>query len=93
MFYVYALYSEQFDKIYIGFSADAQKRLASHNDQLNTGWTAKYKPWKIIYTEEFENKTAALKREKQLKTSAGRRFIHGIVEKRNAIRQQVDDNS
>ena len=78
-FYVYALYSEKFDKIYVGFSVDVQKRLAAHNDELNTGWTAKYQPWKIIYTETLETKTDALKREKQLKTNQGRIFVRNIV--------------
>jgi len=81
MCHVYVLYSESFDKIYIGFSTDVQKRLASHNDDRNKGWTSRYKPWKIIYTEEFDNKTTALKREKQLKTSVGRGFIHGLLDK------------
>ena len=79
MYLVYALYSVNFDKIYIGFSSDPEKRLLSHNDERNTGWTSKYRPWEIIYTEEFENKTEALKREKQLKTSRGRSFIRGLV--------------
>ncbi len=75
MFFVYALYSEKFDKIYIGYSSDVQNRFAAHNDERNTGWTSKYQPWKLIYTEELETKSAALKRERQLKTSRGRDFI------------------
>jgi len=79
MFFVYVLYSEEFDKIYIGFTSDVQKRLAAHNDERNTGWTKKYQLWKVIHLEEFETKTDALKREKQLKTSRGRNFIHTLI--------------
>ncbi len=79
MYLTYALYSPVYDKIYIGYSADVEKRLASHNDDRNTGWTAKYKPWQIVYTEEFRTKAEALKREKQLKTSRGRNFIRSLV--------------
>ncbi len=79
MYIVYALFSEKYDKIYIGFTSDVQKRLVAHNDERNTGWTAKYRSWKIIYTEELENKSDALKREKQLKTSRGRNFIRGLI--------------
>ena len=79
MCHVYVLYSEIYDKIYIGFSTDVQKRLAAHNDKRNTGWTSRYQPWEIIHSEEFDNKTAALKREKQLKTSSGRKFIWDLV--------------
>jgi len=79
MFFVYALYSPNFDKIYVGYSENPGKRLLSHNDERNKGWTAKFQPWKLIYTEKCETKTKALKREKQLKTAAGRRFVHGLI--------------
>ncbi|MFO7825668.1 MAG: GIY-YIG nuclease family protein [Cyclobacterium sp.] len=49
MFTVYALYSEKFDKIYIGFTSDLQKRLISHNELGTKGWTIKFRPWKLVY--------------------------------------------
>jgi putative endonuclease len=79
MYFVYALYSEKFDKFYIGSSENPDKRLQSHNDPRNHGWTKKYQPWKIIYTEQCNSKTEALIREKQLKTSRGRDFIHSLT--------------
>ncbi len=79
MFYTYVLYSSKFNKIYIGFSADAYKRLAAHNDERNTGWTKKYQPWEIIHLERFKTKTEALKREKELKSSRGRSFIRSLI--------------
>ena len=75
MFTVYVLHSQKFDKIYIGFSSDIEKRLYAHNHPDNKGWTKSFQPWKIIYTEEFENKEEAMIREKQLKSSRGREFI------------------
>ena len=80
MYHTYVLYSERFNKIYVGYSSDPIKRLAIHNSAENTGWTSRYQPWKIIYQEEFETKTEALKREKQLKTSRGRCFIRGLLQ-------------
>ena len=74
-FYVYILHSKSFDKIYIGYSADPYRRLLSHNHPQNKGWTKRYQTWEIIYTETFESKDLALKREKQLKTAQGRKFI------------------
>ncbi|MGM0620146.1 MAG: GIY-YIG nuclease family protein [Bacteroidota bacterium] len=79
MYFVYALYSPKFDKIYVGYSENAKKRLKSHNDERNNGWTGKFQPWEIVYTEICETKTEALKREKQLKSAAGRRFVRGII--------------
>jgi putative endonuclease len=78
-FYTYALFSEQYNKIYIGYSSDVNRRLLAHNDDRNKGWTAKFRPWKIIYTESSESKSEAMKREKQLKTAKGREFIWSII--------------
>ena len=74
-FVVYVLYSVSYDKIYIGFTSNLSERLVSHNEKGTKGWTIKYRPWVLIYTEEFEEKSGALKREKELKTARGRRFI------------------
>jgi len=79
MFYTYVLYSHKFNKIYIGFSGDAYKRLAAHNDERNRGWTKRYQPWEIIHLESFETKTEALKREKELKSSRGRSFVRSLI--------------
>ncbi len=79
MFFVYALYSEAHNKIYIGYSSNPEKRLLSHNDERNKGWTGKFQMWKLIYTEKCDTKTEALKREKQLKSFKGREFIKELV--------------
>ncbi|HVW12373.1 MAG TPA: GIY-YIG nuclease family protein [Mucilaginibacter sp.] len=79
MFTVYALYSQKFNKIYIGYSSDSANRIVSHNELGTNGYTLRYRPWIIVHTEEFETKTEALKREKQLKSAKGRQFIWNIV--------------
>ena len=75
MFTVYVLYSENFNKIYIGYTSDLEKRFMSHNQLGTKGWTIKFRPWKIIHTENFQSKAEAMKREKQLKSSRGRFWI------------------
>ena len=79
MFTVYVLHSRSFDKIYIGFTYDKEKRIFAHNHISNKGWTKSFQPWEIIYTEEFKLKSDAMIREKQLKTSKGREFIRTIL--------------
>ena len=74
-YYVYVLYSKEHDRYYTGSSADPQKRVLSHNDPRNKGWTSRYAPWELIYTQKFDNKTDALKKEKWLKSGIGREFI------------------
>ena len=79
MFTVYVLYSKDFDKIYIGFTSDLEQRILSHNELGKKGWTIKFRPWQLIYKEEYPEKSNAMKREKQLKTATGRNFIWSII--------------
>ena len=79
MFTVYVIYSPTYDKIYIGFTSDPKNRLLSHNELATKGHTVKYRPWVIAYTEEYQTKTEAIKRENQLKSASGRRFIWKII--------------
>jgi putative endonuclease len=83
MFTVYVLYSVKYDKIYIGFTSDLAQRLKSHNELGVKGWTIKFRPWILIYTEEYLLKSEAIKREKELKTAAGRRFLREKVKNRS----------
>ena len=73
MHIVYVIQSEE-GKRYIGYSEDLAKRLEQHNTGVSK-WTAKYKGWKIIYTEKYETRTEALKRERYLKSlKSGNKF-------------------
>ena len=74
LFVVYVLYSVEFKKHYTGFTSNLAQRLLSHNE-LGKDWTAKYRPWKLIFTKEFESKREAINYEKWLKTGVGRDFI------------------
>ena len=80
MFTVYVLYSSSFNKIYIGFTSNLEARILSHNHLANKGYTLKFRPWEIIYTEIFETKSEAMKREKELKSANGRKFIWSLIE-------------
>lgn len=78
---VYALYSHSFNKIYIGYTSNLNERLLSHNELATKGYTIRYRPWVLIYTEEYSTKKEAMAREKQLKSAKGREFIWGIINK------------
>ena len=82
MFTVYVLYSREFEKIYIGFTSDLETRFKSHNELGTKGWTIKYRPWIILYQEEFDSKSEAMKREKELKSGKGREFIWSLIKLR-----------
>ena len=76
---VYCLYSLKYDKIYTGCTSNLIQRFYSHNYFSKKGWTTKYRPWIVVYTEYFFDKTEALKREKELKSAKGRRIIREFI--------------
>lgn len=85
MFTTYVI-TNDIDEIYIGHTDDLFLRLKRHNGELptkNTSYTHKHKngEWKIVLTEEFETRTEAMKREKELKSQRGRMYIQNILRK------------
>ncbi|WP_297333497.1 GIY-YIG nuclease family protein [Flavobacterium sp.] len=75
-FVVYVLYSEKYNKHYIGYTSNLLERFKSHNFLGTKGYTTKYRPWVVIYTEFFQSNKEAIEREKYLKTGAGRDYIN-----------------
>jgi putative endonuclease len=78
-YFVYVLHSPTFNKIYVGFTSNLEQRLLSHNQLATKGWTVKFRPWKLVHLENFQSKTQAVTREKQLKSARGRESIWNLV--------------
>ncbi len=80
---VYILYSDMLDKYYIGCTADAlEQRLRKHLYD-HKGFTARAKDWIIAYHELFENKSDALKREKEIKSWKSKNRIKELISSAN----------
>jgi len=73
MFFVYVLFSENFNRYYVGMTINLEKRLKAHNSG-NVKSTKAYLPWEIINKEQFTTRLEARQREKYLKSAAGRRW-------------------
>ncbi len=73
MYFVYIIYSEKFNRYYVGLSANINQRLKSHNlGKVKS--TKAFIFWKLIHFEEFGTRIEARNREKYLKSAAGRRW-------------------
>jgi len=78
MFIVYVLKSLKNSKRYISYTSKSiEERLKEHNSGCNK-WTRENGPFEIFYTEEFTDKTNAIKRELFLKSGQGRKFLDSL---------------
>ena len=74
MFTVYVLKSKSDNKRYIGFTDNLSRRLTEHNSGKVA--STKYRlPFKLIYTEQFEDKPSAMSRERFFKSHLGRNYL------------------
>ena len=63
---VYIIYSDQFQKYYVGQTNDMDQRLSRHNKGHNRS-TKPYIPWRLITTIEKNSRSEAIHLEKKLK--------------------------
>ena len=73
-FTVYVFYSDTAKKHYTGFTENLVERQKSHNEPGNE-WTARYRPWWLIFHKDFEAKFNAMKYEEWLKKARGERLL------------------
>jgi len=80
MYLVYVIKSKEGFR-YTGMTEDLEKRLIEHNEKKLSFWTKRGTDWKLLYKEELEIKSEALKREKWLKSGVGRDYLRSILER------------
>ena len=78
-FHLYILYSVSRNKYYVGHTGDElNKRLQKHNSN-HKGFTGKTNDWKIVYTEIFQTKEGAYKRERIIKSWKSRKRMEQLL--------------
>jgi putative endonuclease len=79
MYVVYVLYSQEKDRYYIGFTGDEiDERLRKHNSN-HKGFTGKAADWRVVYTESLLDKSAAIRRELEIKRWKSRKRIEDLI--------------
>ncbi len=66
-FYVYILTNKNHTVLYTGITNDLTKRLWEHKAGLGSDFADRYRVWKLVYFEIFEDVYEAISREKQIK--------------------------
>lgn len=81
MWYVYILQCLD-NSFYTGITNNLQKRFLDHKNGKGGAYTRSHKPVKVVYRENYSNKSSALKREfeiKRLSKSQKEDLIQGSI--------------
>ena len=75
---VYIIYSEKLDRYYVGYSENIQDRLFRH---INSGSksTKKTNDWRLVYSQQFDSKSAANQRELEIKRKKSRKYVEWLI--------------
>jgi putative endonuclease len=74
MVIVYVIRSYKDGRFYVGMTKDLGRRIQEH-ESGKTKSTKGFRPWKLIFTENFPSFSEARKREKYLKSGSGKEYI------------------
>ncbi len=67
MYWVYILASGKHGTLYIGVTNDLVRRVYQHKNKTIKGFTSEYGVHLLVWYEGYDNPTAAIEREKELK--------------------------
>ena len=76
---LYIIYSSKTDRYYIGISKELENRLDRHNKGTSRPTKSGAPYWKLVYTEEYQSRSEAMKREYYLKRMKSRAFIEQLI--------------
>lgn len=65
-YYVYVLLCED-DSYYTGYAKDVDSRVKQHVRGMGARYTKLHRPKRLVYTEEFNTRREAMKREREIK--------------------------
>ena len=74
MYYVYILYSDNDEKFYVGYTKDLRRRIDEHHGG-KVDSTKNRQPMRLVCYEAYLRKDEAMRREKFLKSSDGKKDL------------------
>jgi putative endonuclease len=81
MFTLYILYSKTFDRYYVGYTNDLERRISEHNRKKGK-FTDAGIPWILVHSELYSTKKEAMERERFIKSRKSKSFIVQIIDSR-----------
>jgi putative endonuclease len=77
-YFVYIIQSQRDGSYYVGSTQGVFERLERHNQGRSTYTKAK-RPWELVYSEEHQNRSIAVRRENQIKRRKDKRYIESLI--------------
>ena len=84
MYYTYIIQSQKNGKYYTGICQDINIRIERHNAGA-TPSTKSGRPWKLVYSESYQNNSDALKREREIKSKKSRKYIEFLITNKSCL--------
>lgn len=72
--FIYVILCED-ESFYIGATNDIERRYEQHVAGTGADWTRTHKPVRMIHYELYTEQASAFKRERELKTGFGRKWL------------------
>ena len=77
-YFVYIIQSQKNGSYYVGHTQNLEARIERHNNG-GSPFTKNRTPWKLVYSEPFETKATASRREREVKKHKSRKYIERLV--------------
>ena len=77
MYYVYILQNRD-GRFYVGQTSNLEERVKRHNSGRSE-YTSHAGPWELVYREEFDTRSSACKREREIKNWKSARRIRELI--------------
>lgn len=77
MFAVYILYSKSFNRYYVGYTNNLERRISEHNRKKGK-FTDAGIPWELVYYENFKTKKEAMDRERCIKRMKSKNLVSNL---------------
>jgi len=82
VYFVYILYSVKTNKYYIGSTENVESRLKHHNSASTPSTKSGAPLWEIKLIEVLTDRSAALKRELEIKKKKSRKYIEWLIDQK-----------
>ena len=89
LFYVYILQCSD-GTFYTGYTKDLQQRTRQHENGKGAKYTKSHRPQRIAYVELFGTRSAAMKREREIKKLNHQQKLNLIVSQEKTKRSSTD---